>query len=290
MEGSQWHCIVLESHMHPCGLWKACQLWVPWLGIILEPPITSLHKSFLTTLAFGFFLLVKEREETGKGAVLFFRDGQLIWPGRWHNSRAPTSQGQKWGLCVFWGHMGCSGPASEMWGPDAQGKRLEFTTTNDPEFSASERTSCSLGRDSKNTGWVAAAPDPKWTSFFFLCQILCCAVSCRWLRICCFLLESVAFSQPTSVLMPKCLSFPLGITSHLLPVQTVAEGWPHVPPSLKMGLQPTSSQSHFPSSGDGSRMRMQPKPDQRHLKPWLSWNPRKGETLSWKMDGEWFSA
>lgn len=37
-------------------------------------------------------------------------------------------------------------------------------------------------------------------------------------------------------------------TSHLLPIQTVSEGWPHVPHAWKMGVRSTCSQSHCPSS------------------------------------------
>lgn len=153
--------------------------------------------------------------------------------------------------------MGYSGPMSEMWGPDVQGRNLEFTI-NTVAFSASGKAFCHCG--------TTAAPNPVslplqrlWIPRLCSGPSVTLGTTCHGLRIpqpCSgpsvtlgptLLLwtsnpsavqwavsdvESVAFPKSACVFWPKpACQVPYGNSSHLLPPQTVPEGWPHTKPT-----------------------------------------------------------
>ena len=176
----------------------------------------------------------------------------VTWPGSRHASWATTSQEQEWGPekkkkkesgpCGFLGHMCYSGPVSEMQGPDSQGRILEFTTVLNLAFQQMKELLALVGgQQEPRVG--GCSPDPTWMLSFLVLQILCCASGHHWYGICCFHWGSIC-----PHVQVQHISFPVGTTSHLLPVQTVSEGWPHMPPTWKMGGWSKSSQSHFLSS------------------------------------------
>lgn len=87
-------------------------------------------------------------------------------------------------------------PVSEIWGPDAKGRRrLELTTNSEVAFSAITNSFLPSREDSKSTGWKDAAPDLMWTPSLGF-SLHSCVVSHRWCGICCF-------PNLASILMPK---------------------------------------------------------------------------------------
>ena len=136
----------------------------PWVSPCFTEQEFPYHPSIWS------LLFVKEREETGKWADLFFGDGWLMWPGGRCDSRAPTLQGQEWGLCFFWGHTGYSGPVSEIQGPDSQSRSLEFTTVSNLALQQTEELLVILG--GQQGPWMGGrSPDPKWIPSFLGLQI-----------------------------------------------------------------------------------------------------------------------
>lgn len=137
----------LENHVHPCGLWKACQLWIPWYWTSLETPSTSLSKDFLTPLAFGVYSLQHREKRLEKWAV--WGSGWLMRPRVGLNPELPPPR-NKTGLWALQGHKTCSEPVS--WDPRTWCSRLEpgVYHHHHPCSSANGRTCC---------GWIARAFD-----------------------------------------------------------------------------------------------------------------------------------
>lgn len=174
-------------------------------------------------------------------------------------SWASTSQGHRRGRCVPRGHTSSSARVSKLQGPETQGRNFEFTSSSiSAAFSGSGGASCHCRRTARAPRGGQSA-DPAGPSLRGLGTPQLCSD-----------VQSAALPDPASVLTPKAsASFPL------FPPDSCSGPGPHL-------ANPTC---YLLGAPRGSRMRMQPKPGQKHLKPRLFM-----ETKGRRIVGEWLSA
>lgn len=152
--------------------------------------------------------------------VLFLFNWFYFFLSRLHQHGA--QQGHRWGPCAF---------------PSLRCRSLESHQEQSCFFSKWKSVLPSW--EDREHWMVAAASDPGLTPSFPGLQIpqLCSPPP---------VMQNLQLCQPSicSHTQVQHLSLSLGTTSHLLPIQTVPEGRPYIPPTLKMDVWSRSTQPH----------------------------------------------
>ena len=183
-------CVALESQVHPGGLWKVCRLWILWYWIILEPPSSSLSKSFLTSLAFGLCSLYRrekrlENEQRCSSRMVsnVAREQACILGDHLPGTRMRSGKKKEKRIRSVWLPRAHVLFWASVWDARTRQPRQDPWVYHRPQpcFSANERTSCSRGRTARASGgWLQPWP---YVNAFLPCasdSVLCIRPSLIW--------------------------------------------------------------------------------------------------------------